>query len=232
MRRRRQTDTEESEVNLTPMLDVVFIMLIFFIVTASFVKEAGIDISRPPAATAERKERGNILVAITENDPDLDRPTPGRPAGPAREHRATARREPAGFGGDPGGQGIQERPARPGDGRGATGGSDQRFPRRRGGGLGREGQLRAQQPGPQVLPRPPQAHSPEPRHERREAHPEGRRRDDEGGPRLQPARVRAGAPRTARAADRHARGRRVAAGRSRPRPHPRRPRLLSSIPRT
>ena len=68
MRRRRQTDTEESEVNLTPMLDVVFIMLIFFIVTASFVKEAGIDISRPPAATAERKERGNILVAITHND--------------------------------------------------------------------------------------------------------------------------------------------------------------------
>jgi biopolymer transport protein ExbD len=59
---------EESEVNLTPMLDVVFIMLIFFIVTASFVKEAGIDITRPPAATAERKERGNILVAITAND--------------------------------------------------------------------------------------------------------------------------------------------------------------------
>jgi biopolymer transport protein ExbD len=42
--------------------------LIFFIVTASFVKEAGIDVTRPPAATAERKERGNILVAITEND--------------------------------------------------------------------------------------------------------------------------------------------------------------------
>ena len=68
MRRRRQSDNEESEVNLTPMLDVVFIMLIFFIVTASFVKEAGIDITRPPAATAERKERGNILVAITDND--------------------------------------------------------------------------------------------------------------------------------------------------------------------
>ena len=69
MRRRRVREGEGgSEVNLTPMLDVVFIMLIFFIVTASFVKEAGIDISRPPAATAERKERGNILVAITEND--------------------------------------------------------------------------------------------------------------------------------------------------------------------
>ena len=68
MRRARKREQEESEVNLTPMLDVVFIMLIFFIVTASFVKEAGIDVSRPPAATAERKERGNILIAITEND--------------------------------------------------------------------------------------------------------------------------------------------------------------------
>ncbi len=68
MRRKRDRGEEESEVNLTPMLDVVFIMLIFFIVTASFVKEAGIDVSRPPAATAERKERGNILVAITAND--------------------------------------------------------------------------------------------------------------------------------------------------------------------
>ena len=68
MRRRRARDREESEVNLTPMLDVVFIMLIFFIVTASFVKEAGIEITRPPAATAERLERGNIMVAITAND--------------------------------------------------------------------------------------------------------------------------------------------------------------------
>jgi len=50
------------------MLDVVFIMLIFFIVTASFVKEAGIDVTRPQASTAIRKERGNILIAITEND--------------------------------------------------------------------------------------------------------------------------------------------------------------------
>jgi biopolymer transport protein ExbD len=67
-RRRRTAADDEDEVNLTPMLDVVFIMLIFFIVTASFVKESGIDISRPPAATAERKERGNILIAITAND--------------------------------------------------------------------------------------------------------------------------------------------------------------------
>jgi biopolymer transport protein ExbD len=66
-RRRRTREAEESEVNLTPMLDVVFIMLIFFIVTASFVKEAGIDVNRPDAATAEKKTKGNILVAITEN---------------------------------------------------------------------------------------------------------------------------------------------------------------------
>jgi biopolymer transport protein ExbD len=67
MRRRRLQEQDDTEVNLTPMLDVVFIMLIFFIVTASFVKEAGIDVSRPNAATAERKERGNILVAISDS---------------------------------------------------------------------------------------------------------------------------------------------------------------------
>ncbi len=68
MRQRRRRDNNENEVDLTPMLDVVFIMLIFFIVTASFVKEAGIDVTRPPAATATRKEKGNILIAITAND--------------------------------------------------------------------------------------------------------------------------------------------------------------------
>jgi biopolymer transport protein ExbD len=67
MRRRRIQEQDDTEVNVTPMLDIVFIMLIFFIVTASFVKEAGIDVNRPDAATAERKERGNILVAISEN---------------------------------------------------------------------------------------------------------------------------------------------------------------------
>lgn len=46
-------DEEEANIDMTPMLDVVFIMLIFFIVTASFVKEAGIDVNRPEAATAE-----------------------------------------------------------------------------------------------------------------------------------------------------------------------------------
>ena len=62
------SDEEESEINITPMLDVVFIMLIFFIVTASFVKEAGIDVNRPDAETAVRQERANILIAISENN--------------------------------------------------------------------------------------------------------------------------------------------------------------------
>jgi biopolymer transport protein ExbD len=65
MRRKRSRAEDESEVNLTPMLDVVFIMLIFFIVTASFVKESGIDINRPDAKTAEQKAQGNILIAIS-----------------------------------------------------------------------------------------------------------------------------------------------------------------------
>jgi biopolymer transport protein ExbD len=62
-------EEEENEINLTPMLDVVFIMLIFFIVTASFVKEAGLDVNRPDAPVTESKpEDSNILVMITANN--------------------------------------------------------------------------------------------------------------------------------------------------------------------
>jgi biopolymer transport protein ExbD len=60
------SEEEENEINITPMLDVVFIMLIFFIVTASFIKEAGIDVNRPDAQTAVAQEKANILIAITE----------------------------------------------------------------------------------------------------------------------------------------------------------------------
>ena len=70
MRRKRSRGEDDTEINLTPMLDVTFIMLIFFIVTASFVKEAGVDVSRPPAQTAENKDKswtadnaGNVLCA-------------------------------------------------------------------------------------------------------------------------------------------------------------------------
>ncbi len=58
----------DDEINLTPMLDVVFIMLIFFIVTASFIKETGIDVNRPEAATPVTQDDANILIAISENN--------------------------------------------------------------------------------------------------------------------------------------------------------------------
>ncbi len=54
----------EGEIDLTPMLDVVFIMLIFFIVTSSFVKEPGIDINKTPAVSTEPCERGTIIFAV------------------------------------------------------------------------------------------------------------------------------------------------------------------------
>lgn len=68
MRRKNRKQVEDSALDLTPMMDIVFIMLIFFIVTTSFVKETGVDINRPNAETAERDEKGNILVAITQNN--------------------------------------------------------------------------------------------------------------------------------------------------------------------
>lgn len=69
MRRITSVSTDdESEVNITPLIDIVFIMLIFFIVTATFVKEAGIDVNKPDAPTAEVKKKANILIAIDANN--------------------------------------------------------------------------------------------------------------------------------------------------------------------
>jgi len=58
----------DNEINLAPMLDVVFIMLIFFIVTASFIKESGIDLNRPDLPALTVAESDSILVAISENN--------------------------------------------------------------------------------------------------------------------------------------------------------------------
>ena len=57
---------EESQIELTPMLDVVFIMLIFFIVTTSFVKESGIEINRPQADSVQKQKRASIFIAIDD----------------------------------------------------------------------------------------------------------------------------------------------------------------------
>ena len=57
----------DDEINLTPMLDVVFIMLIFFVVTATFIKETGIEVNKPEASTP-REQPAGILIAISENN--------------------------------------------------------------------------------------------------------------------------------------------------------------------
>ena len=69
MRSRYTSDApDDNNIDMTPMLDVVFILLIFFIVTTSFVKETGVDVTRPSAETAAPKKEANILIGIREND--------------------------------------------------------------------------------------------------------------------------------------------------------------------
>ena len=66
MRRRREDmlKDEDTEINMTPMLDIVFIMLIFFIVTTSFTRESGISVQRPKAETTEQRQKKNIMIGI------------------------------------------------------------------------------------------------------------------------------------------------------------------------
>lgn len=71
--RRQLFETDEDRENdnaidLTPMLDVVFIMLIFFIVTATFIKEAGVDVNRPDANTTDEKDNTTVLIAINADN--------------------------------------------------------------------------------------------------------------------------------------------------------------------
>ncbi|GJL95472.1 MAG: biopolymer transporter ExbD [Hyphococcus sp.] len=63
-----QQAAEEEDVNVTPLLDIVFIMLIFFIVTSTFVKEPGVEVERPEAVTAEDRRTASIIVAISADD--------------------------------------------------------------------------------------------------------------------------------------------------------------------
>ena len=63
-----QPPADEEDVNVTPLLDIVFIMLIFFIVTSTFVKEPGVEVDRPEAVTAEERRLASIIVAISAED--------------------------------------------------------------------------------------------------------------------------------------------------------------------
>ena len=67
-RKRIPPDADESGIDLTPLLDVVFIMLIFFIVTATFTQQSGIEINRPMAATSNQLEGESIIIAIDKNN--------------------------------------------------------------------------------------------------------------------------------------------------------------------
>ena len=64
----RRGQEEDAKIDITPMLDVVFIMLIFFIVTASFIKESGAKVEKPNAVTAEQRPKATILLAIDEKN--------------------------------------------------------------------------------------------------------------------------------------------------------------------
>ena len=65
---RKHAHTDEAEINITPMLDIVFIMLIFFIVTTSFTKETGASIIKPTAQQAISLRNGTILIGVMPND--------------------------------------------------------------------------------------------------------------------------------------------------------------------
>ena len=60
-------DSSSSEINISPLIDVVFILLIFFIVTTVFIDEAGVEVNKPRAASAEDLEKHSILIAVTAN---------------------------------------------------------------------------------------------------------------------------------------------------------------------
>ncbi|WP_404399745.1 biopolymer transporter ExbD [Idiomarina seosinensis] len=66
MARNRIREEEDASIDMTPMLDIVFIMLIFFIVTTSFVKEAGIQVNKPEANQANKEPSANIFIAIRD----------------------------------------------------------------------------------------------------------------------------------------------------------------------
>lgn len=68
MGRRVKAEEDQGVIDLTPMLDVVFIMLIFFIVTASFIKEAGIEVDRPEATTSMLNKNASILIAVSSSN--------------------------------------------------------------------------------------------------------------------------------------------------------------------
>ena len=67
VRQSLRRNSKTAGINMAPLIDMVFLLLIFFMVTTSFVKESGIDVQRPTASTAALKEKGNILIGVDAN---------------------------------------------------------------------------------------------------------------------------------------------------------------------
>ncbi|MBW2187315.1 MAG: biopolymer transporter ExbD, partial [Deltaproteobacteria bacterium] len=66
VRQSLRRNTRTADINISPLIDLVFLLLIFFMVTTSFVRETGVEVERPTASTAVSSKNSNILVAITE----------------------------------------------------------------------------------------------------------------------------------------------------------------------
>ena len=67
-RSRKSHSADGVEINLSPMIDCIFILLIFFIVTTVFVEESGIEVKKPQAASAQALDKNSILIAISDGD--------------------------------------------------------------------------------------------------------------------------------------------------------------------
>jgi biopolymer transport protein ExbD len=67
-RKINSNEREDVEINLSPMIDMVFILLIFFIVTTVFVEETGVQVNKPEAAASVQLEKNSILIAITKQN--------------------------------------------------------------------------------------------------------------------------------------------------------------------
>ena len=66
LQKHRKAEKSGTELNIAPLIDMIFILLIFFLVTTSFTRETGVEVNRPSATTAKEMEKGSLLIAVTQ----------------------------------------------------------------------------------------------------------------------------------------------------------------------
>ena len=62
-----ESDYQPVHINVIPLIDVMFFLVLFFVATSSFIRETGVDVNRPAAKSAELQEKGNIIISVTKN---------------------------------------------------------------------------------------------------------------------------------------------------------------------